>query len=146
MRARLGRDRLCGLVVVLVGALVVLEASTYPMGALVRMGPGFLPVALGALLTLFGLAILAEGRRDDGPVPQVRLRPVLAVVCGLAAWILLAERGGFVVATTALIVLSSLAEPGFRPVSTLALALGVSVAGGLVFVTGLGVPLPLLPF
>jgi hypothetical protein len=146
LRAFLTRDRLCGIVVALAGLLVLAEAATYPMGELVRMGPGYLPVAFGVLLSAFGAAILIEGWSDTGTVQPVRLRPILAVVSGLAAWVLLAEDAGFIVATSVLIVLSSLAEPGFRPLPTLALALGVSVVGGLIFVVGLSVPLPLLPF
>jgi len=142
----LRRERLCGAAVLLVGAFGLSEAMTYPLGRLIRMGPGYLPIAFSGLMVLFGLAILADGWSSTATVARVRLRPLLAVLSGLLAWAILAEPAGFVAATMALIVLSSLAEPGARLLQTLLLAAGVSLAGGLLFVKAFAVPLPLFPF
>jgi hypothetical protein len=56
---RNNKDFLAGILFVVVGALVI--ASGYPMGAVARIGPGYFPTILGAIVILFGLCVLARG-------------------------------------------------------------------------------------
>ena len=54
------KDFWAGLMLIAVGALAVVLARDYPLGTVMRMGPGYFPVALGALLVLFGIYVLAR--------------------------------------------------------------------------------------
>ena len=138
--------RLCGAGITLLGAAIAAQASRYELGEIARMGPGYLPLLLGSVLTLLGLAILIDEWGSGERFPLVKLRPILAVTAGLAAWIVLAERAGFIAATTALIVLASFAEREVRLPPVLIAAALISLIAGIIFVIGFGVPLPLWPW
>lgn len=128
----------------LIGIYVLLKGGGYQLGTLSRMGPGYLPVLLGILIAAAGAALVWRAwrvPRTDVAAP-IPLRDFLPVMAGLFAFALTAERLGFVPATAALIVLSSLGE---RPVRYGEIALTAAVtclAGYLIFVYGLNVPLP----
>ena len=51
------RDLLSGLICIFAGLGAVAEASSYTIGTLAKLGPGFYPAVLGALLTLTGVFI-----------------------------------------------------------------------------------------
>ncbi len=58
------KDVWAGLLLIAIGAVAMLIARNYPFGTALRMGPGYFPIVLGALLILFGLYILASGLRE----------------------------------------------------------------------------------
>jgi TctA family transporter len=58
---RNNRDFIAGLLFAVIGALAVALAHDYPIGTTMRMGPGYFPTALGAILFLFGVYVLARG-------------------------------------------------------------------------------------
>jgi hypothetical protein len=55
--APLGKDALAGIMFALFGAAAVVLARQYPRGTLARMGPGFFPTVLGAVLVALGLLL-----------------------------------------------------------------------------------------
>lgn len=57
------RDVWAGIMFIAVGGGAMLIARGYTLGSALRMGPGFFPTLLGALLVLFGIYILARGLR-----------------------------------------------------------------------------------
>lgn len=138
-------DLIGGILTAAIGALTIWEALSYPLGTLGRMGPGYFPILLGALLIGLGAAIPIEGRRRDidqaGP-PAVR--PILPVLAGVGVFGLLVEWAGMVPAVFALVLICSLAEPRLKPVQTLIVAVVLSGLTVLIFVEGLG--LALRPF
>ena len=54
---KMKRDYYAGGLMILIGLGAAAEGSNYHVGTLVRMGPGFFPVALGVILVLLGLMI-----------------------------------------------------------------------------------------
>ena len=128
--------------VLLLGALVIFIASDYPMGTLNRMGTGYFPMILGVLLLIVGAVLLLEvftvERETRAPFP---FRPMVMVSLGIMAFACLVETLGLVAATVALVAVSSLAESPLRPVTTLIIAVAMSIIGVLVFIKGLGLPL-----
>lgn len=139
-------DTLAAGLVVLFGLGVLVGGSTYSIGTLTRMGPGFLPVAFGALMIVLGLGMLAAARNSDTPSPAGSWRGAFTVSAAMLAWALLVEHLGFLLATFALVVIVSLAERGIHPLRVIVLALGLSGAGYLIFIYCFAVPLPLLPW
>jgi putative tricarboxylic transport membrane protein len=120
--------------------------GTYPVGGLTAMGPGFVPVALGIGLALMGVVILLAGPEAEPGSDATPLRPLAAVTSGILAWVLLAESAGFIPASIAQILLTSLGLPGTRWRSAIVMAVAMGVAGYLVFVVQLGVPLRAFDF
>src|SRR5665213_1588605 len=56
------KDYYGGGLMLLLGLGAMFQGSQYPIGSLSRMGPGFFPVALGAILALTGVAIAARAK------------------------------------------------------------------------------------
>jgi hypothetical protein len=133
------------------GVWVMIEASGYPLGTLRRMGPGYFPVLLGALLAAMGgllaLTALLSGEagcagepREDDVRPDARA--LVAVLAGLGAFALLLPRFGLVPAVAALVVISAQGSGQMRPLGALALAVVLAALAWAIFRLGLGLPLP----
>ena len=114
--------------------------SSYDVGTLTAMGPGFLPVALGLCLAfLAALLLWLEKPSDIMPLP---LRPIACVSAGIIAWVLLADTAGFFAAGLVQVLLSSLALPGQKWMTVAIVAVVLNVAAYFLFVVMLGLPLP----
>jgi putative tricarboxylic transport membrane protein len=120
----------------------------YPLDTLATPGPGIFPLAVGMLmLALAAGQAVASVRSRPGAVtaPDVAVGArgrVIALVALLVAYPLAAGVLGFFTASFGVIFVSSRllgARDWLRP---LALALGVTVAAHVIFVTWLGVPFP----
>lgn len=130
-------------VLALTGFSVVALGSSYQIGSLISMGPGFLPVALGICLVLLAIILFgAELRVAPEKELGFPLRPVLWVGGGILAWAVLIDVLGFFPASIVQLLFSSFAlqQQGWRAV--ILLALGMTLASYVVFVTLLGVPVP----
>jgi hypothetical protein len=131
-----------GLLTIALGVAVLAMAWHYPMGSLLRMGPGFFPCVIAVLIVLLGLALTAGALRAPSGAASIRIqwRSVLAVAAGVMLFALSLERAGLVPATLLLVLLSSLAEPGWRPRRAAILAVVVTALVYLLFVTVLQIP------
>jgi uncharacterized membrane protein len=139
------KDAWAGLLLIAVGAGAILVARDYPFGTALRMGPGYFPVMLGALLILFGLAILAAGlRRGERIAGSWSLRAIFVLPLSLVLFGLLMQHAGFVPAMLVLIFGAAAAGSEFRFVEVLLFALALTALAVVVFVWGLGLPYPLL--
>jgi len=125
------------------GLFAIWFGLDYRLGSLTRMGPGFFPLMLGVLVVALAIASAVESARHDGKQEGFKLRPLVFVSLGMLAWTYMVEPFGIVAATLALIALSALARPGFRPLAVLSLTAGLALCGYLVFIAGLGMPLTL---
>lgn len=147
MRIKNAKDFWVGVMFIAFGlAAMVIALNNYQMGTAVRMGPGYLPTVLAGFLAVLGLVVLLGSLAIRGPrVPEFHFRPLLLILAGCVAYGYLMKSFGLVLATTALVVIGALGGHEFRwkEVAVLGVVLiGFSV---LVFVKGLGLPLPLLP-
>jgi putative tricarboxylic transport membrane protein len=130
---------------VAVGASAVAIARDYGLGTAFRMGPGYFPTALGGLLVVIGLVSLMRAAvRAGDPLPPTRIKGLLAVTAAALAFGLLVRRTGLVVALPLLVLVSAAASARFRWGPALALAAGLTLFCTVVFLKGLGVPLPIL--
>jgi len=146
LRARLTRvGPLAGGLFALSGLIAVWIGSDYPAGEARRMGPGWVPVALGWSLVVLGAGIAVAGlaSRADERLPESDLRPLACLLAGVAAFALLLEPAGLVAAILACVGIARLAETPYRPVETVALAAALAAVGAAIFVFGLGLPIPL---
>jgi hypothetical protein len=136
---------LAGGLFILSGALAVFLAWGYPAGDLRRMGPGWVPAALGWSLIVLGGILASAGllKRTPEALPESDPRPLVCLLLGVAAFALLLERAGLIVAIFACVGLARLAGRPYRPVETLALAAFLAALGAAIFVWGLGLPIPL---
>lgn len=115
--------------------------SSYDVGTLTAMGPGFLPMALGLCLAFLAALLLWLEKPADIIMP-LPLRPIACVSAGIIAWVLLADTAGFFPAGLVQVLLSSLGLPGQKWKTVAIVAVVLNVAAYFLFVVMLGLPLP----
>ncbi len=143
MQVRLqdNKDFLGGLLMVGIGAIGFYMALDYPFGSALRMGPGYFPRTLSAILVAFGLYVGLRGLRIREKVEGVWGWKPLAIIT-VAFWIYgwAMDRIGFVPSLVILIVLSAFAGRDFRPREVAILTVLLCVFAWAVFIYGLGLP------
>jgi hypothetical protein len=121
----------------------------YSMGTPARMGPGFFPFYLGAILFLLGVFIAVNGVRgvkgEDTHVEKFHWGPILYVLGSVVVFGLLLKIVGMLLAGLVLVVGSSLGSKEFNLKKATILGVVLSIFCALVFVTGLKLPIPLCP-
>ena len=138
------QDLIGGLLSVGLGVFALVEASHYPLGSLLRMGPGFFPCTIAVLIILLGLALIAASLRPRPAAhrAEIRFRSVAAIGVGIVLFALLIERAGLIPATLVLVLTSSLAQPRWQPRRAAALAVAMTILVYVVFVVILQTPVP----
>src|SRR5690606_30116557 len=115
LRRKERKDVLGGALMALLGLFTALEGSSYHIGILARMGPGYFPVALGIILAALGLLIILNA--DDAGAPSEdeaqasnapQGRGWACIIAGLLAFIVLGKWGGLMPATFALVFISAM--------------------------------------
>jgi hypothetical protein len=138
------KDMVGGALLLGIGAAVSAVAIlNYPLGTLARMGPGMFPAILGVVLGGLGLLIVLQAFRRTGEAPDIRVFSPLFVLGGVASFAILIPTAGLIPAILGVTVISSLAELKIRAASLFLLCLALCLLAPLVFVVGLGLPIPL---
>ena len=145
MSIRNPKDFWAGLIYVVLGLAAVYIAQDYEMGTATRMGPGYFPTLLGGFLALIGVVSLVRSFYVPGePVGALALKATL-LICGATLLFGLMLRGaGMIVSMIVMLLISSYASVRFRQVPAVLLAVGITAFCALVFIRGLGVPMPLV--
>jgi hypothetical protein len=141
------KDFWAGLMFIGFGVLAIYVSRAYPMGSLVSMGPGYFPTWLGVIMIVIGAFTAGRSYRAEGErVGPWGWRPLLWLSAAFAAFGLLIEGAGFVLALLALIVASSFAGRDTRLLELVILV--VLLIGGSVglFIYGLELPYRLFPW
>lgn len=130
-----------------IGLATAIQGSTYPIGELSRMGPGYFPVALGVLLVLIGTAIAISARfGGSGEAVETRgaeWRGWACIAGSILAFVTLGKFGGLVPATFAIVFISALGDRDNSPAGAAILALGCVVVCVVVFWWALQLQFPL---
>jgi hypothetical protein len=147
VKIRSQKDFWAGLMFIAFGMLAIAVSRNYPMGTAFRMGPGYFPTYLGAIMIVIGAITTGSAFRTEGPeIGRWGWRPLLWLSAAFAAFGLLIEGAGFVLALLALIVASSLAGRDTRPLE-LAVLVAVLITGSVaLFIYGLELPYRLFPW
>lgn len=145
-------DALAGLVFILFGLLFGVQSLGLEIGTAFRMGPGYFPLVLSALLILLGLLIAAKsvhGRGGEG-VGTLAWRGAFFILAAPVFFGLTVRGLGFVPAIFLTTLIAALASFRMRLPGALVLAAAVTAFATLVFSYGLGLPFrrfgPWLPF
>jgi len=142
------RDFWAGVMFLVVGGVFAGIALTYKLGTAARMGPGFFPFALGVILGLLGIAILASAMRagNKGPgVEKFHWMPVFWVLMPIVVFGFLLKTVGMLVMGLFVVIVSSMGSQEFKLKPTVWLAIGLVAFCALTFVAGLKLPIPLCP-
>ena len=146
MSIRNPRDFWAGAIYLALAIGVIWIGRGYTQGSSERMGPGYFPFALGSILALLGvISVVRSFIRPGEAISAFAWRPLVLVMGAIVLFALLLPRAGVVVALTALIVVGAMASQKSRvDVKTVASMAGLIAFCVIVFVKGLGVPMPLV--
>lgn len=140
------KDFYAGLIFTFFGIVALWEGRHYAMGTAGRMGPGYVPNVLGVILILMGLII--SGRSlwlgSETIEPSV-LRPLVLVTVAVLAFTFLVQPLGLVLATLALVGISSIGSGEFRLREAALLYLVLAVLAVGLFVYLLKIPFRVWP-
>lgn len=138
------RDFWAGLLYLIIGAAALYMAADYEMGTAISMGPGYFPKVLSGLLIAIGAISLIRSFLIEGePLKGFALSKIIFVTIAIVAFALLVEGAGLAIAVMVVFFISAAASTFFNWKFTLGIALGAAIFCSLVFVKGLGIPLPI---
>lgn len=138
------QDFWSGVIFLALGLAAVIIGSDYAMGSAGRMGPAYFPTLLGTLLSVIGAISLGRSffRRGE-PIEGISLRNLALVISSVALFGFLMRGAGLLIAVIVLVMVSGYASQKFKLVPFLMVAVGLAAFSALVFVIGLGLPMPI---
>ena len=149
MKIRNQRDFGAGIMYMVIGLFFTIVATQYPMGTAAKMGPGYFPFFLGILMTLLGLFVLIRSlgaKAAIETIPKFNWRIIALITGSVVLYGILLPTMGFIVAVFVLVFMSASASHEFHWKGTLINATFLIVFTYSVFVLGLKLQFPLLPF
>ena len=147
LRIRDIKDAGAGLMFAAFGVFAVTVAAMhFPIGSAFRMGPGFFPLIVGAVLILFGAILMGRSVVTEGSrIPRFRIRPLVGVLFAILAFAATIESYGIIVAACALVVLCRAGGWDFSWRESLVLGVVLAALSVGIFVFGLSMPFRLWP-
>lgn len=147
MKIKSQEDFWAGVMFICFGVLAIVVARDYPMGSALRMGPGYFPTYLGAIMIVIGAIMTGRAYRMEGEnIGRMGWRPLAWLSVAFAAFGFLIDEAGFVLALLALIIASSLAGRDTRPIELMLLIVGLIAGSVALFIYGLELPYQLFPW
>lgn len=148
MRIRNYPDFWSGIMFLVMGVLFVIFSQAYQLGTAARMGPGFFPTMLGALMALLGLAIVWQSTARstrEGRLEPVGWRELFLILFAVGVFAFALPWLGMVIAIALLIGISAVASHEFSWKETAISIVVLLVMSELVFVKGLELQFPVWP-
>jgi hypothetical protein len=143
---RNSKDFGAGVLYILFGAVGFIIGRDYGMGQASKMGPGYFPTVLSVLLMAFGIAAVVRSFIKTGePVGKFAWKAMAVVVGATVLFGLLLIPAGLIIALLVLCLVSASGSHYFKfEWKAIGLLVVLVTFCALVFVKGLGVPMPLL--
>lgn len=139
-------DFYSGLLLAGVAVVALLYIRTLTIGTVLEMGPGYFPLGLALILLGMGLVLIVKGLTTEGlPVGKLHLRPLFFVLLSFAAFGLLVERAGLVIAILVQVGLAHFASRETTWLGSAITGVLVAIASSMVFVWLLKIPVSVLP-
>ena len=143
------KDFYAGLFMVLLGAGVTLNSTTYKLGTFMHMGPGMFPFMLGIIMMFVGALIFITGvatplEAGEKILPDsMEWRGWACILAGPLMFILFGVYFGMAAATFMCVFVAALGDKTSNIKNSAILAAGITVAGCFLFSYVLKVPFPL---
>lgn len=139
------KDFWTGLLYIFFGVSAIIIARDYNMGTGSRMGPAYFPTILGALLAVIGvIAVIRSFITPGAPLGGVALKAMALVTVAVVAFGFLVREAGLAIALPLLVIIGAYASVRFSWRTALITAAGLTIFCAVVFVRGLGIPMPII--
>ena len=139
------KDFYAGLMYAAIGVGAIVVAQSYNLGTSVRMGPGYFPTVLGALLLIVGSISMVRAFTHEGEaIKRFFWKEIVLVLGSVALFGIMVRGAGLLPSLLVLVVVSAWASDQFKIKNTLLLAVVTSIFSVLVFVKGLGLPFAII--
>lgn len=140
------KDLAAGLFFIVVGILGYWFVRDMPMGAAVRMGPGYIPKVLSWIVAGFGLIIFVRSFVVQGdPIESVKLKPLIIITVAILGFAFLIDSNGLVLASLVMMILGSIGGREFFWREMLIFSVIMTVACVIIFHILLGLPMQVFP-
>lgn len=148
LRIKSSQDFWTGSAFTAFGTGTVLLAQAHPLGSAARMGPGYFPTALGAILAVIGLIIVLKSLTSErgGEAGRIDVLLLVRVLFAVAAFAYLLHPLGLVLAAFIVVVVAAHAGHEFRLSEALASAIVLALVSYLLFVRALNQTMPVWPW
>ena len=146
MRIKGEQDFATGLMFVAVGLAALWVGADYVLGTAQRPGTGVLPRILAWCLIATGVLLGIRSAVVEGPrLTGWAWRPAIMITVATVAFALLVDRAGLIVTMVVSLTLAALGTPETRWREYFLFLLIMMAIGIIVFIKGLGMPIPLWP-
>ena len=145
MTSRNPKDLWTGIIYIAFGVAALYFARDYGWGTPRKMGPAFFPGILSILLIVIGIISLVRSFvRPGTPIGRFTIKGVLMVTGATVLFGLIVRGAGLLIAMPVLVIVSAYASHKFSWRTSIIMAIVLTVSCILVFLKGLGIPLPIL--
>ena len=128
------------------GALAFVLAGELTVGTAASMGPGYVPRGLAMIIMVYGVVLgVRAAFSGREPFPSVAWRPIFFVGAAVAVFAILLPRLGLAVTSFAVVVCAGFAAYDVRLRENALLGVALAVFAVVLFVTVLGLPIPVWP-
>jgi hypothetical protein len=140
------RDILAGAIFVVIGVAFATGSLAYDIGTPLRMGPGYVPLALGIILAGLGLLVVAKGfiAGSGEPIGDVDWRAVVLLTAALLFFGITIRGLGVIGALFGTTLLAALARSATSIRDAFLLAIGLTALSVVIFIFALQLRLPLV--
>ena len=146
------KDILAGALFIALGLIFAVGALDYEVGDPLRMGPGYMPLALGLIVAGLGVGVIIKGfvAGEGGDIGAADWRAIVLLTAALLFFGFTVRGLGVAGALLGATLLASLARARTPLVEVLAISIGLTVLSVVLFIYILQLRLPLtgpwLPF
>jgi hypothetical protein len=140
------KDLLAGGIFIAMGLAFAIGALSYDLGTPLRMGPGYVPLALGGLLAILGVLIVAKGfvAGEGEDIGTVEWRAVALITAALIFFGATVRGLGVVGALLGTALLSAFARSQTTWREAIVIGIGLTVLSFVIFIVALRLRLPLV--
>ena len=142
-RVKAPRDFGAAMVIMLIGIAGLYFGRELSYGTAARMGPGYFPFILSWLIIAIGVIIGLMSLSIEGPpIEAPPFRPMFFVLLSVVIFGYLIDYVGLAITAIVLTFIAAYARRNVNFIETAIFAVGLSIGCVLIFVYGLGQPLP----
>jgi len=139
-------DLAFGVFLVALGALAYALAGDLTVGTAASMGPGYVPRGLALIIMVYGIVLgLRAAFTGHQPLPPIAWRPLLLIAVSVALFGILLPMMGLAITSVVVVLAAGFAAYDVRLRENAVLALALAIFAVLLFVTALGLPIPVWP-